>query len=293
MKKLMSKIISLIIIAALLTAVSVTPLGAVTLYKDGDYTYADIDDRYVALYDYEGSSSTLVVPDMYNRRYVRSVYDYAFENNTKITGLDFSETTRLNAIGNYSFAGCTRLSGKLVLPGYINSLGHSAFQGCTSLSEVEINCGARDIPIQLFNRCTDLETVYLSIYTESIGSLAFANCPKLRDVYLPNNVLSISNSAFLNSGNVVFHCYFGSYAHQYAVDNKIPRVFLDDYQLGDANLDGRIDIRDVTHIQRYQAEYIEFNELEYQMADVDRNGRVKIFDATKLQMYVAEIITEF
>lgn len=289
----MSKIVSLIITAALLTAVSITPFNAVTLYTDGDYTYADIDERYVALYDYDGSSSMLVVPDMYNKRYVRSVYDYAFENNTKITGLDFSETTRLNSIGINSFAGCTALSGKLVLPTYINSLGHSAFQGCSSLSEVEINCAVRDIPIQLFNRCTNLETVYLSIYTESIGNLAFANCPKLKDVYLPKNVLSISSSAFLNSGDIVFHCFYGSYAHQYAVENNIPYVFLDDYKLGDVNCDGSINILDVTRIQKYRAELSELNELEFLLADVNGDGDVTIRDATLIQMYIAGKITEF
>lgn len=286
MKKLVSKIVSLLIIAALLTAVSIIPFNAVTLYKDGDYTFADIDERYVALYDYAGSSPTLVVPDMYNKRYVRSVYDYAFENNTEITGLDFSETTRLNTIGIKSFAGCTGLSGKLVLPRYVNSLGHSAFQGCTSLSQVEINCGARDIPVQLFNRCTNLETVHLSIYTENIDNLAFANCPKLRDVYLPTNVLSISNTAFLNSYNIVFHCYYGSYAHQYAVENNIPCVFLDSYIPCDVNLDGKIDIVDATWIQLYLAEFIDFDENQLKAADANQDGEVSISDATEIQIMI-------
>lgn len=293
MKKLMSKIVSLIIIAALLTVVSITPFNAVTLYTDGDYTYADINERYVALYDYDGSSPTLVVPDMYNKRYVRSVYDYAFENNKKITGLDFSQTTRLNSIGTNSFAGCTALSGKLVLPTYINSLGHSAFQGCASLSEVEINCAVKDIPIQLFNRCTNLETVYLSIYTESIGNLAFANCPKLRHVYLPETVMSISNTAFMNSGDIVFHCFYNSYAHKYAMENNIPYVFLDDYKLGDVNCDGSINILDVTSIQKYRAEISELNELELLMADVNGDGEVTIRDATLIQMYCTGTIKEF
>lgn len=286
MKQLMNKIVSLTIIAALLTAVSITSFNAVTLYKDGDYTYADIDERYVALYNYEGSSSTLVIPDMYNKRYVRSVYNYAFENNTKITGLDFSETTRLNAIGNNSFAGCTGLSGKLVLPTYISSLGRSAFQGCTNLSEVEINCTAREIPIQLFNRCTNLETVYLSIYTESIGNLAFANCPNLRDVYLPENVLSISNTAFLNSYDIVFHCFYGSYAHQYAIDNNIPCVFLDGYKIGDVNLDGSVDIVDATWIQQYLAEMRDFDENQLSVADTNEDGEINILDATEIQIRI-------
>ena len=58
--------------------------------------------------------------------------------------------------------------------------------------------------------------------------------------------------------------------------------------LGDTNLDGRINIRDVTAIQRHIAELDMFTEEQLAAADTNGDGKVDITDATYLQMYLAE-----
>lgn len=58
--------------------------------------------------------------------------------------------------------------------------------------------------------------------------------------------------------------------------------------IGDANLDGSIDIRDVTAIQRHVAEYKLFTDRALAAADTNGDGVVDINDATYLQMYLAE-----
>ena len=60
------------------------------------------------------------------------------------------------------------------------------------------------------------------------------------------------------------------------------------YQLGDTNTDGVINIRDVTAIQRYVAEIELLTEEQYALADTNDDGEVDIDDATHLQMYLAE-----
>ena len=60
------------------------------------------------------------------------------------------------------------------------------------------------------------------------------------------------------------------------------------YEIGDVNLDGRVNIRDVTAIQRHIAEFAMFSDEQLAVADVDGNGVVTIEDATLLQMYFAE-----
>lgn len=56
---------------------------------------------------------------------------------------------------------------------------------------------------------------------------------------------------------------------------------------GDADLDGIANIFDVTHIQRYLAEYLTEDEINITLADCDLDGVVNIFDATYIQKYLA------
>lgn len=58
------------------------------------------------------------------------------------------------------------------------------------------------------------------------------------------------------------------------------------YMLGDADMDGYLDIRDVTEIQLYLAGYETFNAAQAYLADFDCNGVVDVRDATAIQMYL-------
>lgn len=60
------------------------------------------------------------------------------------------------------------------------------------------------------------------------------------------------------------------------------------YQIGDTNLDGTINIRDATAIQRYLVELETFNDEQIALADTNGDGEINIADATHLQMYLAE-----
>lgn len=58
--------------------------------------------------------------------------------------------------------------------------------------------------------------------------------------------------------------------------------------VGDATGDGKIDIRDVTAIQRHCAEYDTLDGVYALAADVDQDGSITVADATCIQMYLAE-----
>ena len=58
--------------------------------------------------------------------------------------------------------------------------------------------------------------------------------------------------------------------------------------IGDANLDGKTNVKDVTAIQRHLAEIESFNANQLVSADVNGDGEVTIDDATHLQTYLAE-----
>ena len=290
----MRKIRMVIISALLLISLSISVIlqaNAVSIYTDGAYTYADIDQDNVALYGYDNSDPVLTVPEYYYGRRVSSVYDYAFQNNEYLTQLDFSENSRfITSIGTKSFAECTGLSGELSLPSSIRTLGLGAFQGCTGFTSLTINTGVRNIPRQCFNRCTGLQTVYLPSDLETIDDLAFGSCDYLDKVYIPRSVSYISSSAFARSYPTLC-VYYKSYAHQYAIDNNIRYTLLDGVKLGDVDGDGDITITDATAIQRYLAELETLDAIHLYAADANEDKEVDIADATAIQMAVAKIPT--
>lgn len=57
--------------------------------------------------------------------------------------------------------------------------------------------------------------------------------------------------------------------------------------LGDANLDGVVDITDATTIQRYDTKMIDLSEEAKRLADVDPDGEVCILDTTWIQRWLA------
>ncbi len=69
-------------------------------------------------------------------------------------------------------------------------------------------------------------------------------------------------------------------------------VVVSDYDLGDADLSGEININDVTVIQKYLVEIETFTAEQILLSDTDGDGRISIKDATQIQKLLAEIITE-
>lgn len=63
--------------------------------------------------------------------------------------------------------------------------------------------------------------------------------------------------------------------------------------VGDSDLNGKIDIKDVTAIQRHLTSIEVFNDIQLAAADVNADGTVSIKDATLIQMYCAEIVDSF
>ncbi|MBQ3073064.1 MAG: dockerin type I repeat-containing protein [Ruminococcus sp.] len=63
--------------------------------------------------------------------------------------------------------------------------------------------------------------------------------------------------------------------------------------MGDANADGKVNIKDATAIQKHIASLIILSETGYVLADVDENGNVNIKDATAIQKHVAGMDTGY
>ncbi len=61
------------------------------------------------------------------------------------------------------------------------------------------------------------------------------------------------------------------------------------YLVGDADLSGKVNVKDATHIQKFIASLTNFSQKEYLAADADRNLSVNVKDATAIQKFIAGI----
>lgn len=63
-----------------------------------------------------------------------------------------------------------------------------------------------------------------------------------------------------------------------------------EYAIGDANMDGKVNIRDATLIQKYLAKMLSLSDEQKDYADFDLNGKVNVRDVTAIQKKIAGII---
>lgn len=63
-----------------------------------------------------------------------------------------------------------------------------------------------------------------------------------------------------------------------------------EFEIGDANKDGKLNIRDATIIQKHLAKMVTLDENAVALADFDLNGKVNIKDATMIQKKIAGLI---
>lgn len=67
----------------------------------------------------------------------------------------------------------------------------------------------------------------------------------------------------------------------------------DSFPLGDVDLNGVLNVRDATAVQKYLAGIIDFTSDRKKLADTDGDGKVSIKDATKIQKRLAGIEDDF
>ncbi len=64
----------------------------------------------------------------------------------------------------------------------------------------------------------------------------------------------------------------------------------DEFEIGDVNADGKINIKDATAIQKYAAKLIELDEKAMIRADYNNDTKINVKDATQIQKKIANLI---
>ena len=121
-----------------------------------------------------------------------------------------------------------------------DSLQTKAFMGCSSLTSLIADSTLIDLQSEVFCN-TQLKTFNFSHITH-IGDGAFSNT-KLSTIVLPKTVASIGDDAFSGCNGLVIKCYQDTVAHEYAKDNAIPFILIDNYTI--YNTDREIRLKDV------------------------------------------------
>lgn len=122
---------------------------------------------------------------------------------------------------------CNPWASDITIPNSVTSICDSAFAYCNNLTSITIPNTVAAIQDYTFESCYSLTTVTIPNSVKSIGNGAFWFCPHLREIVIPSSVESIGWDAFYHYPGFVIHCYDGSAAHTYAVQNGFDYVLFD------------------------------------------------------------------
>ncbi|MBQ2118358.1 MAG: leucine-rich repeat domain-containing protein [Clostridia bacterium] len=121
--------------------------------------------------------------------------------------------------------------------GSIKNIGADAFANLTTIKNITIPNGVEIIEARAFAG-TGIEQLILPESVKSINESAFFNCKDLQEVVFGRNIetVEISHERGYLKGfylkesvpNLTIKCYKGTVAYQYAIDNYVPVVLLND-----------------------------------------------------------------
>ena len=292
-------------LASVITAAVMLAGGTVSAYAaDGDFLYTKQKDGTLSLTKYKGTDTKVTIPAEINGSKVTELFD-TFEKNEDITSViipsgvktigycAFLECRSLETavvpegvetLGLYSFGHCVRLK-NITLPKSLKTILPGSFSCCTRLEEINIPKGITEIPSGCFNDCRSMRSVVIPDGVVTIDEDAFRACIALRTVSIPDSVTSIHEWAFYdNPEDMSIICSKGSTAYKYAKNNGLGVALKGSAERGDVNGDGRVNMKDLTMLQRMINGWDE--DVYYKGADTDASYEINMKDVTALQKLI-------
>lgn len=210
-----------------------TAAGPTEQYTDdGDFRYIEKTNN-VTITGYTGSDTKVTFPAQINGKPVTQivgVYDNGstdgiFDKETAGQMTEIVIPEGVVTIGNHAFSGCSHLQ-SAVIPSTVTYIGEYAFSDCKMLRSITIPQGVSKICKYTFNGCKSLSSIEIHDNISAIENDAFYGCESLTDITIPESVKSIGYYAFSGCKNITITAPAGSYALQYAWENKYKAVSL-------------------------------------------------------------------
>ncbi len=125
----------------------------------------------------------------------------------------------VESIGENAFCECYVLE-RVVIPASCKKVATNAFKGCSALASLEIGEGVESLGDYSFNGCSSLKTIVIPEGVYEVGNFAFEGCTSLEALYLPDSIQFMGGRAFEGNINMTIYGKFGSYAEQYATEQR-------------------------------------------------------------------------
>lgn len=218
---------------------------------------------------------------------VTKIEDGIFYGCHSLEEADISEN--ITVITEDMFHDCINLQ-RISLSDNITEIQKKAFNYCGKLNDIEFNSGIKKIGDSAFVLCEGLEKITVPDSVSNIGKSAFGGCINLKSFSFSNKTV-INSGALAGSVNleeINYRGYWNEWNKTGIIlkNESFPKLCVrcipEGEMLGDINLDGKIDIDDVTEIQKYIAFKTEFSERQIKAADLLGDGIIDIRTATNI-----------
>ena len=251
------------------------------------FNYADVEVLHLAesveRIEKNAFNSHKYLKDLYIGENLKYISEGAFNMNPSLRKIDVSDSNKYfsDDMGvlfdkdktTLMLYPCGRLSESYTLPKSTKEIAPDSFQFNCQVQKVVIRDGLEKIHSGAFKGCYNLSEIYISATVTEIGENAFDSLDKSFKIY----------------------GYKGSVAESIATLGKYEFIPLDhEYTadiLGDITLDGKLNIRDATLLQKHLAGMTSLGETALKYADVDQNGKLNIRDATAIQKQISGLAT--
>jgi len=165
-----------------------------------DFEYEINNAGYLTITKYIGSSKNVVIPSKIDDQPVVVIGQEAFAY-CDIETVYMPDT--VEAIIQYAFIGCEKLTDVRFSPNLVGMIGLSAFWGCKSLKSADLSSSRLEkIYWSAFKDCESLEKVTFGDNIKVIEKEAFMNCKSLKMIELPKNLEEIGPYAFYNCSKI-------------------------------------------------------------------------------------------
>lgn len=254
--------------------------------EEGNQVYDSRDNCNAVI---QKSNNTLVLGCMNTviPNTVKEIGDYAFDNCYGLKKIELPESvTRINS---YGFSTCIEAT-EVNLPNSLTYIGGSAFYDCESLTVLKIPGSVTYIGSTSFAECSSLKEIVLPASVNTIGSNAFGKNTALEKMTVAwETPLSITSGVFSNTDitKVTLYVPKGTKALYEAATvwqdfGEIVEVEPEpEYDLGDSNNDGYIDVADLAAVAKFVLGTAGSN-LIMEAADMDGSGVVEVNDYVAL-----------